>query len=84
MFQGDPKPKRIDGGHKKKKCKVNHVQTPTLTDEVHINFVATLNDCIPAGYCSRFKTSRGGPILAGLHGRHGPEPDLMQVLPSVK
>jgi len=31
---GEPKPKRIDGGHKKKKFKVNHVKTPTLTDEV--------------------------------------------------
>jgi len=31
---GEPKPKRTDGGHKKKKIKVNHVQTPTLTDEV--------------------------------------------------
>ena len=46
MFQGEPKPKRIDGGHKKKKFKVNHVQTPTLTDEVHIDLlglVATLD-----------------------------------------
>merc|ERR1712203_1207028 len=31
---GDPKPKRIDGGQKKKRSKVNHIKTPTLTDEV--------------------------------------------------
>ena len=43
MFQGEPKPKRIDGGHKKKKFKVNHVQTPTLTDEVPIDFGSRSN-----------------------------------------
>ena len=35
---------------------------------------------IPTGYCSSFEAARGRPLLAGLHGRYGPEPDLMQVL----
>ena len=32
--QGEARPKRIDGGHKKKKTKVSHIKTPTLTEEV--------------------------------------------------
>lgn len=31
---GEARPKRIDGGHKKKKTKVSHIKTPTLTEEV--------------------------------------------------
>ena len=88
--QGEARPKRIDSGHKKKKTKVSHIKTPTLTEEVCIThfcvhlemFQTTCLYVNVSGDCCSFKAPRGQPILTGLHGRYGSEPNLVQVLTS--
>ena len=75
---------------KKKKTKVSHIKTPTLTEEVCIThfcvdlemFQTTCLYVNVSGDCCSFKAPRGQPILTGLHGRYGSEPNLVQVLTS--
>ena len=69
---------------------MSHIKTPTLTEEVCIThfcvhlemFQTTCLYVNVSGDCCSFKAPRGQPILTGLHGRYGSEPNLVQVLTS--